>query len=117
MRALTTQLAGYTSLQTLDLSHNALGALGVVEVAGLLEALPAITDLDLSATGASDGGTAALATVLASMLDERPDGRAFALRRLNLTGNFIKEGGATALATLLTKQPPLSALGLGWNKV
>ena len=53
-------------LQTLNMSHNPLGAAGVRALVPTLAALPSLTRLDLSATCAADGGAIAVADSLIS---------------------------------------------------
>ena len=36
---------------------------------------------------------------------------------LNLTGNFVKNKGGSALAAALREMPRLEQLGLGWNQI
>ena len=107
---LSARLAAHGStLVSLDLSHNALGARGVSELARALPTMPSLVQLNLSATGAADVG----AQALAKAIEEGCPG----LRYLELAGSFVKDAGGAAFASMLRAGVALETLNLGWNSI
>ena len=100
-------------LRTLDVSHNPMGSAGVIAIVSALDALTALTQLDLAATCAADEG----AVALAEALHER--GCCPQLRVLSLLGCAVKARGGAAFARWLSHSSPsaLVDLGLGWNAI
>ncbi|KAJ0407911.1 hypothetical protein P43SY_009198 [Pythium insidiosum] len=99
---------------TLDISHNALGDEGAVEMARLLRGYPALTRLDLSFNDIGDEGAAALAdalqvntTLTALSLHSRIAG--------SVAPSPLSDRGLGALAEALERHPAITTLDLRDN--
>lgn len=96
-------------LGTLNLSQNALGDSGCVRLTRALRALPSLRRLVLQAAAIGPRGGEALGALLAEP--------ATALVELDLLGNLLGCGGATALARGLGRSSTLRTLNLRSNRV
>ncbi|GLE02982.1 hypothetical protein PINS_up011861 [Pythium insidiosum] len=99
---------------TLDISHNALGDEGAVEIARLLRGFPALTRLDLSFNEIGDDGAVALAdalqanaTLTALSLHSRIAG--------SVVPSPLSDRGLGALAEALERHPAIVTLDLRDN--
>ena len=97
-------------MTSLDLSHNAFGPDGAIQVSSALASTPALLHLNLSATGAGDAGAVAIARVLQSSAY-------CTLRKIQLIGCSVKDEGGRAFAALLLAGRQLETLDLGWNSI
>lgn len=87
----------------LDLSHNALGVLGISALAPVLRTLTCLATLDISSNGIRKEGSVALAPHLATLTT---------LTALHLASNVLQAAGIEALAEVLPTLPLLATLDI-----
>ena len=104
--ALSEALAVNTSLTTLDLSRNSIGAEGATSLSQALAVNTYLTTLDLSGNSIGDAGTTSLSQALAVNTS---------LTTLRLYGNSIGDEAATSLSQALAVNTSLTTLDLSAN--
>jgi hypothetical protein len=103
-----TTLQTNTTLTSLDLENNDIGAAGATALATALQTNTTLTSLDLANNNIGAAGATALATALQTNTT---------LTSLNLDGNYIGASGATALAMALQTNVILTSLNLVNNRI